>query len=106
MTAMIKQKQKFEWLIRGYNSTTLIFETRLSAGLVGTHKVEALLQTLTAKAGLTMDEIVSSFVKRGTKGSNQYLKIHRDPQHHQITCGSNPHFIAHLKAPRTAPVKL
>jgi hypothetical protein len=90
-------KAKFEWLIRGYDSTRLIFETRLSAGLIGSQKVEALLQTLTAKAGLTMDEIVSSYVKRGTKGSNQYLRIHRDPQHYQITCGSNPHFIAQLK---------
>ena len=90
-------KAKFEWLIRGYNSTTLIFETRLSAGLMGTQKIEALLKTLTAKAGLSMDEIVASFVKRGTKGSNQHLQIHRDPLHNQITCGSNPHFIAHLK---------
>lgn len=90
-------KAKLEWLIRGYNSTELIFETRISAGLLGSHKVEALLQALTAKAGLTMDEIVASYVKRGTKGSNQHLRIHRDSLHQQITCGSNPHFIAHLK---------
>jgi hypothetical protein len=88
---------KFEWLIRGYDSSTLIFETRVSAGLMGTQKVEALLQTLTAKAGLTMDEIVDSYVKRGTKRSNQHLQIHRDPQHNQIWCGSSPHFVAHLK---------
>jgi hypothetical protein len=98
-------KAKFEWLIRGYDSTTLIFETRLSAGLIGSQKVEALLKTLTAKAGLTMDEIVASFVKRGTKGSNQHLQIRRDPQHNQITCGSNPHFIAHLKRIKLTTIK-
>jgi hypothetical protein len=90
-------KPKFEWLIRGYDSSTLIFETRLSAGLMGTQKVEALLKTLTAKAGLTMGEIVEAYARRGTKHSNVYLEIHHDPRHQQIWCGSNPHFIAHLK---------
>jgi hypothetical protein len=89
--------KRFNWLIRGYDSDKLIFETRVDADKLSVNQAEALLKALTAKTGLTFGEIVGAYMKKRTKGSNVHLQIHRDPKHYQLSCGSNPSFIAKLE---------
>jgi hypothetical protein len=85
-----------KWVIRGYDSQKMIYSTHISSGLLSNRQMEALLKTLTAKASLTFDEIVGAYVRRGSSRSNQHLEITHDGAHHQICCGSNPHFIAKI----------
>jgi hypothetical protein len=49
-------------------------------------------KTLAAKAGLTQDEIVGAYAKRGTKIANDLLIVHKDSAYPTFWCGSNPHF--------------
>lgn len=84
---------KVHWLIRGYDSTTMIYERKLDAGQITEDQVKSLLKALTAKAGLTFDEIVGAYAKRRTKIANDLLLVQRDGPHPRFTCGSNPHFI-------------
>jgi hypothetical protein len=52
------------WLIRGYDGTNVIFEARIAAGQLSEKSVKELLRVLTAKAGLTFDEIVGAHLRR------------------------------------------
>jgi hypothetical protein len=51
---------------------------------------------LTAKAGLSFDEIVGACAKRRTKIANEHLQVQRDGPYPVFMCGSNPHFIASI----------
>lgn len=82
------------WLIRGYDGTTLVYEKRVPLTCLTERQVQSLLRTLTAKAGLTNDEIVAAYARRGTKWHNGHLDVRRDCGQCMFSCGSNPYFIA------------
>ena len=93
MTAI---KSKPCWLIQGYDSTTMIYEREVEAEQITQVQMKALLKTLTAKAGLTCDETVAAYAKKGTKIANDLLRIQKDGPHPNFSCGSNPFFVARL----------
>lgn len=85
---------KPHWLIRGYDGLDVIFEKRIASGLLSEKQVEQLLRTLTAKAGLTFDEIVGAHLKRRARAANDLLIIKRPGPELRFFCGENPHFAA------------
>ena len=85
------------WNIRGYDSTTLIFETTVKLGQFTENQMTHLLQALVSKAGLSYDEIVGAYAKRGTKIANIHLIVHKDFAYPTFMCGSNPHFVASVR---------
>jgi hypothetical protein len=82
------------WLIRGYNSTTLIYEKTLPLATFSERQVRSLLQALTAKAGLTNDEIIGAYARRGSKLHTGLLDVSKDGPKCKFSCGSNPFFTA------------
>ncbi len=92
---------KTQWHIRGYDSTTKIYERKVDVGRLTWRQAEALLRALAAKAGLTYDEIVGAYATRRTKIANDLLEVHWNGRSQTYTCGTNPHFIATIvKAPK------
>jgi len=87
---------KRQWRIRGYDSTTLIYDRRVDSGQLTEGQLTALLMSLTAKAGLSFDEIVGAYLKRGTIGANHFLEVQRDGPFPRFMCGHNPYFIADI----------
>jgi hypothetical protein len=83
-----------QWLIEGYDGFTLIYERRVDIGQLTQDQVKALLMALTAKAGLTFDEILGAYAKRRTKIANDLLQVHREGPYTIFTCGVGPHFRA------------
>ena len=59
-------------------------------------QIKAVLQALAAKAGLTFDEIIGAYAKRGTKIATDLLLVQRDSPYPVFTCGSNQYFIAEV----------
>jgi len=84
------------WKIEGYDSLTKIYEKELKLGCFSEKQIQAVLQSLVAKAGMDFDEIVGAYAKRGTKGANNLLGVHKDRRHHQFMCGINPYFTARV----------
>jgi hypothetical protein len=82
------------WLIRGYDGTTLIYEKIVPLASLTEKRVQSLLQTLTAKAGLTNDEIVAAYARRGSKLHDSHLDVRKDCAQCMLSCGSNPYFVA------------
>jgi hypothetical protein len=93
---------KAYWLIQGYHSFTLIFEQKVHARYLTDEQMQSLLKALVAKAALTYDEIVGAYARRRSSIANDHLIVRRDAQHN-LTCGSNPHFIARLRRENDAP---
>ena len=62
----MKTKQKY-WEITGWDSTTMIFDTKVTFGCFSENQMKDLLRALTAKHGLTDSEIVSSYARSNTK---------------------------------------
>jgi len=87
---------EMEWRIVGYDGTTVIYETRVDVGQLTQSQVKALLMALTAKAGLTFDEILGAYAKRRTKIANNLLQVQRNGPHSIFTCGVGPQFIASI----------
>jgi len=85
---------KCYWLIRGYDSNTLIFEKKVKLGQFTEDQIRRLLQALVAKEGLTCAEMLGAYAKRGTTISNNLLEVHKDFSQPTYTCGTNPHFVA------------
>lgn len=85
---------KLYWLIRGYDSSTLIFERIVDLGQITESQMTHLLQALVSKAGLSYYQIVGAYAKRGTKIANNHLVVHKDFAYPTFMCGSNPHFVA------------
>ena len=52
--------KKLYWMIRGYDSVTLIFERTVDIGQFTENQMTHLLQALVSKAGLSYDEIVGA----------------------------------------------
>jgi hypothetical protein len=69
---------KRQWLIRGFDGLTKIFEIKISVGQLTDDQMKQMLKALTAKAGLEYREIVGAYAKRGTKIANDLLIVHRD----------------------------
>ena len=88
--------KKLYWQIEGFDSMKTIFETKVPLGCFAENQIQQLLRALTAKAGLTDDEIVGAYAKRGTKVSNNLLDVQHDSRHKTYMCGSNPHFAARV----------
>jgi hypothetical protein len=89
-------KQTLYWVIEGFDSTKKIYSTRVNSTFISRRQIESLLMALTAKAGLTFDEIVGAYMIKHTKLSNVHLAVQKDVQHHTLMCGSNPLFAARL----------
>ncbi len=85
---------KHYWLIQGYDGLETIFKTKVGIGQFTTDQIQDLLKALTAKMGLTCDEIVGAYAKRGTKIANDHLAVHHDFPTYM--CGSNPVFTASI----------
>jgi hypothetical protein len=85
-----------QWLIMGYDGFTTIYERRVDAGQLTQGQVKALLMALTAKAGLTFDEMLGAYAKRGTKIANNLLQVHREGPYTIFMCGVGPHFKASI----------
>ena len=77
-------------LIQGYDGLETIFKTKVGIGQFTAEQIHNLLKALTAKKGLTCEEIVGAYAKRGTKIANDHLTIQRDFPTYM--CGSNPVF--------------
>ena len=90
-------KEKWQWIIRGYDGVSLIYERRVDAGQITEGQMKALLMALAAKAGLTFDEIVSAYAKKGTRIHHDFLLVQRDGPHCRFYCGSDPHFVAEAR---------
>jgi hypothetical protein len=82
------------WLIRGNDGFKTIFETKVKFGQFTADQIHNLLKALTAKKGLTCEEIVGAYAKRGTKIANDHLIIRYDFPTYM--CGSNPFFTASI----------
>ena len=82
------------WLIRGHDGFKTIFETKVSLGQFTADQIQDLLKALTAKMGLTCEEIVGAYAKRGTKVANDHLAVYGDFPTYM--CGSNPVFTASI----------
>jgi hypothetical protein len=88
--------KQWYWWIRGYDSSTLIFETRAKVAWFSDLQIQDLLRALVAKAGLTYPEIVGAYATRRTKIPNYQLRVHKDPARATYMCGLNPHFTASI----------
>jgi hypothetical protein len=84
------------WLIEGYESLNQLYETKIPFAHLSEQQLIALLCCLTAKFGLTPDEIIGGYVRRKTKLANSLLAVHKDGAYPVYLCGTNPHFIARL----------
>jgi hypothetical protein len=84
------------WLIRGFDSTAVIFEKRVPGWELSDRQVSDLLRMLVARAGLTFDEIVGECVNRRSRAATGLLKVQRDGLGASFTCGENPFFSATL----------
>ena len=88
-------KQRY-WRIRGYESTTVIFEKIVPTGQITTEQIQDLLRALAAKDGLSYEEILGAYAKRGTRIANDLLLVHRDGPYQHFWCGHAPYFEACL----------
>lgn len=88
------------WEIAGYDSTTTIFRTTIPTGTITNNQLHALLSALVAKHGLTDEELVRCFLKRGTKSHLEHLDIKQETNYEKrktsYSCGTNPFFVARL----------
>jgi hypothetical protein len=93
----IQKEPKWCWRIRGYQSTTKIFDQSVPIGQMTKSSMEELLRALVAK-DLTPLEVIGAYAKRGTRISNGLLEIRKENQPEKrrtiCTCGHNPHYVA------------
>lgn len=94
-------KPRYCWHIEGSDSLNKIYDKTVDAGLFTEKQFRGMLMALTAKAGLTNDEIVGAYAIKRTKLHNGLLDVKNgrlDVQKgvKQWMCGTNPHFVATL----------
>ena len=80
------------WLIEGFDGLSPIYQRTVQASHISDENLQRLLQVLTAKAGLTPDEIVAAHTNRRAPGTNEFLRVSREGQ--TFTCGDSPFFVA------------
>lgn len=88
-------KQRY-WHIVGFDGNQKIYERTVKLGYFSEKQLKVTLKSLTAKAGLSYDEIVNSYAKKGTKISNSHLLVTKGDKNQSYSCGCNPHFIARV----------
>lgn len=87
--------KKAYWRIVGYDSTKKIFESEIPWGFFTDKQMSSVLRVLVARAGLTYEEILDSYVKRNTKRYRPLLEVQlQSKPRFCLMCGSNPHFTA------------
>ncbi len=84
------------WCIRGMNGLKQFSKTMIPTGNITDLKLEALLQTLVAKHGLSDDEIVSCFYRKNCKKHRSLLEVRYDKANRTRACGCNPYYDASL----------
>ena len=67
--------KKTYWRIVGYDSSQMIFECEIPWGLFTDKGMSSLLQVLVARAGLTYEEIIDSYVKKTSKRYRHLLEV-------------------------------
>ena len=87
--------QRF-WHIEGFDGLTKIYDRKVKVGCFSDKQIKSLLKALTAKAGLSYDEIVGAYANKKTNIANEHLLIKKDGPYQVYTCGSSPHFIARV----------
>jgi len=86
------------WEIQGWDSTTLLFQYTLGAGQINESRMAELLRALTAKISLNEQEIISSYVKKGTQAHQDHLQVQRlNGNTFQLSCGTNPYVTATIR---------
>jgi len=93
------------WRIRGYESTIVIFENIVPYGQITTGQMRDLLRALAAKEGLSYEEVVGAYAKRGTRIANDLLHVHRDGPYQHFWCGHDPYFEACLADEEGTPCR-
>jgi hypothetical protein len=85
------------WWIRGYDSTTKIFDELIPVGQITQSNLEEMLRSLAGR-GLSSRELVGAYVKRNTKRFNGFLQIRKENDNVRrrtnYYCGHNPHYAA------------
>jgi hypothetical protein len=90
----MRTKKRY-WRIVGYDSTKTIFESEIPIGLFTDKQMSNVLRVLVARAGLTYEEILDSYVKSNTKRYRSLLEVQvQSKPRFCLMCGSNPHFTA------------
>ena len=84
------------WKIEGYDSLSKIYEKECKADCFSEKQIQAVLQSLVAKAGLDFDDIVGAHAKRKTKIANDLLLVQKDGPQPRFMCGDNPYFTARV----------
>lgn len=94
-----KPKTLVCWRIRGYDSSTEIFDELIPVGQITQSNLEELLRSLAGR-NLSERQLVSAYAKPNTKRFNRFLQIRKenDSVHRRTNyyCGHNPHYAAIL----------
>jgi hypothetical protein len=86
--------KKRNWRIRGHKGSETFFDKLIPVGCLTEDQLKDLLRCLTAKAGLSFDEIVGAYVKRKTKLAHEFLEVQRAGPFQEFMCGTDPSFTA------------
>jgi hypothetical protein len=73
-----------------------ISELVIPSGYITDLKLDALLQTLAAKHGLSDDELVSCFYRKNCKNHSSLLDVRYDNKNRTRGCGHDPYYSASL----------
>jgi hypothetical protein len=94
---MPSTKKSISWQIRGYDSSTKIFDELIPVGQITLSNLEELLRSLAARA-LSDREIVGAYSRQNTKKSNGFLRVRKENdalrRRTNYYCGHNPHYVA------------
>ena len=83
-----------EWIIRGYDSSTKLFELP-APGNLNEREIEMMLARLAAR-DLTPEEVIDSSKRRNHRGAKSLLEAHTDwrGKAFTISVGENPYYTA------------
>ena len=84
------------WHIIGHDGPAKIYDRKVKIGCFSENQIQDLLKALTAKVGLSLDEIVGAYARKKTRIANELLLISKDGPYPVYMCGDNPHFIARV----------
>jgi len=82
------------WRIRGHEGHHTFCDETIPVGCLTEAQLKELLKCLAAKAGLSHEEIIGSYVKRKTRLANDLLHIQKNGPYPEYSCGNNPYFTA------------
>jgi hypothetical protein len=83
-----------EWIIRGYDSTTKLFELTAPGNLVESEIITIL--TRLSSRDLTPEEVIDSSKRSNHRGAKRLLEPHIDcfGEVYSISVGTNPYYVA------------